>query len=131
MGEIAEMMLEGIMCEGCGEYMGAGAGHPQRCAGCGGGLKLSAPNRSPGFRRMVRQNRERHLIARESKPFECHCHRLFTSQVALEQHQRDRHPGVGNAKKKFVCDCGSVFRTSAAMAQHASDKHGPKIGRVL
>lgn len=34
MGEIAEMMLEGVLCEGCGEYMGDGDGFPTRCAAC-------------------------------------------------------------------------------------------------
>lgn len=35
MGEIAEMMLDGTLCEGCGVYM-AGGGHsvPQRCGNC-------------------------------------------------------------------------------------------------
>lgn len=36
MGEIAEMMLGGLMCEGCGEFMDdfEEPGHPRRCLGC-------------------------------------------------------------------------------------------------
>lgn len=38
MGEIADMMLEGLLCEGCGELIGDGSGtppgYPVRCAGC-------------------------------------------------------------------------------------------------
>lgn len=34
MGEIAEMMLDGTLCEGCGEFMGNTIGYPRRCAGC-------------------------------------------------------------------------------------------------
>jgi hypothetical protein len=34
MGEIAEMMLEGILCQGCGEYLGDGDGFPVFCAAC-------------------------------------------------------------------------------------------------
>lgn len=34
MGKIAEMMLDGTLCEGCGEYLGDGDGFPQRCDGC-------------------------------------------------------------------------------------------------
>lgn len=35
MGEIAEMMLDGTLCEGCGVYLeGESAGDPRRCAGC-------------------------------------------------------------------------------------------------
>lgn len=36
MGEIAEMMLDGILCEQCGEYIGGSVGYPRPCAGCGG-----------------------------------------------------------------------------------------------
>ncbi|KKN77930.1 hypothetical protein LCGC14_0354950 [marine sediment metagenome] len=34
MGDIADMMLDGTLCEGCGEYLGTDAGYPQYCAGC-------------------------------------------------------------------------------------------------
>lgn len=34
MGEYAEMMLDGTLCEGCGVYMGADGGYPVRCADC-------------------------------------------------------------------------------------------------
>ena len=32
MGEIAEMMLDGTLCEGCGEFIGEGDGFPQYCS---------------------------------------------------------------------------------------------------
>lgn len=35
MGEIAEMMLDGTLCQMCGVYMGdAGNGYPVTCASC-------------------------------------------------------------------------------------------------
>lgn len=34
MGEIAEAMLDGTMCQVCGEYLGTDAGYPVTCAGC-------------------------------------------------------------------------------------------------
>lgn len=34
MGDIAEMMLDGTLCEGCGEYLGSNNGYATRCAGC-------------------------------------------------------------------------------------------------
>jgi hypothetical protein len=35
MGEVAEMMLEGILCESCGEFIdGENPGHPRECADC-------------------------------------------------------------------------------------------------
>lgn len=38
MGEIADMMLDGTLCEGCGVYLEDedSDGVPRRCAGCGG-----------------------------------------------------------------------------------------------
>jgi len=37
MGDIADMMLEGCMCQSCGEYLGDGDGYPVFCANCGEG----------------------------------------------------------------------------------------------
>lgn len=34
MGEIADMMLDGDLCEGCGEYLGDGGGYARKCSGC-------------------------------------------------------------------------------------------------
>ncbi len=35
MGDIADMMLDGTLCEGCGVYLGGvGDGIPRRCRGC-------------------------------------------------------------------------------------------------
>lgn len=34
MGEIAEMMLDGELCEGCGDYLGDGDGFPRYCRAC-------------------------------------------------------------------------------------------------
>lgn len=34
MGDIADMILEGILCQECGEFIGEGDGFPVTCAGC-------------------------------------------------------------------------------------------------
>ncbi len=34
MGEIAEQMLDGSLCEGCGVYLGEAVGYPRRCHSC-------------------------------------------------------------------------------------------------
>lgn len=36
MGEYADMILDGEMCEGCGIFLDGASGFPQRCRGCGG-----------------------------------------------------------------------------------------------
>ena len=124
MGEVAEMMLEGILCEGCGEYLGDGAGFPQRCAGCGGGAPLDTHSTSVRYRRAARHNRERREIAKDRKPFECRCGKLFADSNALRQHAETKHPGTAQPKKPFVCGCGSTFRLAEHMAQHQRDRHG-------
>lgn len=34
MGDIADAMLDGILCEICGVYLGEEVGYPRRCEGC-------------------------------------------------------------------------------------------------
>jgi len=34
MGETVDMILDGILCEGCGEFLGEAVGYPRRCPGC-------------------------------------------------------------------------------------------------
>jgi len=36
MGDIADMMIEGILCECCGEYIGNSVGYPRKCSYCMG-----------------------------------------------------------------------------------------------
>jgi len=34
MGDVAEMVLDGILCESCGEFIGEAVGHPRDCRSC-------------------------------------------------------------------------------------------------
>lgn len=34
MGDVADMILEGILCEACGVYIGDAVGHPRLCEDC-------------------------------------------------------------------------------------------------
>jgi hypothetical protein len=105
MGEIAEMMLEGILCEGCGEVFddviagGEGPGHPRRCRLCDPSTQAQSAKQatrlSSRARRAARHNRDRHEAARERKPFECNrCQKLFRSAAGLEQHTNVKHGEV-------------------------------------
>lgn len=90
MGEIAEMMLDGTLCEGCGEYLdGDGDGVPRYCGGC----KAPAPmhyTTPKGRRRQA--NQESVIDAR--KPFKCGtCGRRFKIASAVAQHAKDVHRG--------------------------------------
>ena len=37
MGDMADMMLDGTMCQECGQYIGNPVGYPRSCDSCGGG----------------------------------------------------------------------------------------------
>jgi len=34
MGDVAEMILDGVLCECCGMFIGEGVGHPRDCKDC-------------------------------------------------------------------------------------------------
>lgn len=96
MGDIADMMLEGILCEGCGGVVdGKATGHPRRCRGCGGPIHLqTALKRSltGNARKAARHNRERQESAAIRKPFQCSkCTRRFRTEAGLNQHTHDTH----------------------------------------
>lgn len=105
MGEIAEMMLDGTLCEGCGEYIGDGSGFPGYCSDAcarGRGMTYAAPKvrLSPNARRAQRQNQERAAIA--NRKHKCSkCGKGFRSTFAVMQHMRDKHETVANDFGRF------------------------------
>ncbi len=82
MGEIAEMMLDGTMCQVCGEFMNIGgepAGYPVTCAGCGD------DDKEPEF---VGDLRDPKTVACPNAPS---CEKMFRSRQAAGQHWIDKH----------------------------------------
>lgn len=72
MGEISEMMLDGTLCPGCGQFMGDGDGFPVYCSGCA----KHAPR--PALKRSA---------APAQKRCGCgNCGRVFASIEARDQH---------------------------------------------
>jgi len=71
MGEIAEMMLDGTLCEGCGEFLGAGTGYPVRCGSC---QNEGQPQRKAAVRKAV-----------------CPTCGRKVKEIGLAQHIRDAH----------------------------------------
>ncbi|UYB51194.1 hypothetical protein OCJ37_14490 [Xanthomonas sp. AM6] len=82
MGEIADMMLEGDLCECCGGYLpGQGQGFPRRCQGC-----------QPTKAERKAENIARHeaLIAQQKKA-PCPTCGKRVRIVGMADHQRDAH----------------------------------------
>ncbi len=80
MGDIADMMLDGTMCQVCGEYLFTDppAGYPVTCAGCGGDVMDDTPVNTP----------------KDPKTVACPeplCERKFRNRQAAAQHWVDKH----------------------------------------
>jgi hypothetical protein len=82
MGEIAEMMLDGDLCEGCGVYMGSpGQGFVRRCRDC-----------QPSKADRKTENMARHEAeqARQKKD-KCPTCGKRVRLVGMADHKRDAH----------------------------------------
>lgn len=56
MGDIADMMIEGVLCEGCGVYIGCEVGYPRKCSSCEGPLSKRALRRRRAANRQHKQS---------------------------------------------------------------------------
>lgn len=74
MGEIADMMLDGMLCEGCGVYMhGEPPGHTRKCADC------------------IRSYREESVHLKLQQKEKCqHCNKMIR-KIGMRDHIRDVH----------------------------------------
>lgn len=104
MGEIAEMMLDGTMCAGCGEWLHDGEdgpGYPEYCASC----------RKQGY-------------ADHEAEHECPtCSKLFGSDYAMNQHRRDAHKDGPQAGEPCPYCKNAKKRTPQGLADHIKAKH--------
>lgn len=80
MGDIADAMLDGTLCECCGTYLDGGPqGFPGYCSPeCAQGRGVRCDEPPP---------------AKPPRPFRCskNCGRRFATAAALAQHRRDKH----------------------------------------
>lgn len=81
MGEIADMMINGDMCEVCGVILGDGDGYPRRCQDC----RRDMPSDEE-----VTTTRDGQPIHRPGKTNCPHCRKLVKI-VGLEQHIKAVH----------------------------------------
>ena len=76
MGEIADAMLDGTLCAGCGDYLGRDDGFPIYCAGCKPHFPENAPKSDP------------------TGSFSCQidgCRERFRTKAAKRDHRRQKH----------------------------------------
>lgn len=108
MGEIAEMMIDGTLCEGCGVYLdGDGEGFPRRCEDCAADVDDS----------------EGAPLSRKVQC--CHCARRV-SRVGLKDHMDSKHPGVQHDAKSRCTICNRSVKT-IGLQQHMRAVHGRSL----
>lgn len=92
MGEVAEMMLDGTLCETCGEYLGAPTGYPRKCRNCGGDKGAG----SFDFRdtRKVKPKGPKGNPPRPGRVKCKHCNKMCKKGQGEKDHMRMVHPKV-------------------------------------
>lgn len=110
MGDIADMMLDGVLCATCGTFLDEiGNGGPAYCC------KACKPNGPTPSRMSLAQALRMPLTPRARKAA-----RVNREQEALAIRRR--------GEKHFCCsECTKRFRDSNALAQHRRDRHGPAV----
>jgi Zn finger protein HypA/HybF involved in hydrogenase expression len=84
MGEIAEMMLDGTLCEGCGVFLNAEPeGFPCRCGSC---ARESKEIRSAGN---IAANQKK---GAEQKKIPCTVCGRKVKSIGMANHMKDAHP---------------------------------------
>lgn len=48
MGELSDMVIDGVLCELCGVYIGDSVGYPRKCVNCAGTRKKRRKKKRPG-----------------------------------------------------------------------------------
>lgn len=81
MGEIADMIIEGELCQECGVYMGGESGYPRSCPGCLSSKKTRAFPKTLPVLPKVR----------------CKICNRKVKAVGLADHMRDSHNITGEA----------------------------------
>lgn len=90
MGEIAEMMLDGCLCECCGVYIGRGNGFPVRCHACA--VESKAERKA--------QNIARNLVEHAAiKKIACPLCGRKVKAIGMANHYKDSHNNQTNPTK--------------------------------
>jgi hypothetical protein len=86
MGDVADMMLDGTLCQTCGEYLGNPTGYPRSCRSCGGDKGAGPFDFRPT---------KKLKPAPKGKKVQCqYCNRKAKEGRGMADHMRVMHPGV-------------------------------------
>ena len=106
MGEIADMMLDGTLCEGCGKFIGSDVGYPQYCS--------EACARDRGADSAAVHTGSPSAIWQRNNPSE-----------RRQSFTRRGYRGKRKAPRDTPCTiCGKLCRGQEGMELHRRMKHG-------
>ena len=95
-GDVADAMLDGTLCEGCGEFIGSPVGYPVRCAGCKQDDPVDADQSAYEWVRSRSQAvPDPKLIPVDQNSratVSCHSCQKKVKEVGLGRHVKDAHP---------------------------------------
>lgn len=95
MGDVADMMLDGTLCEGCGVYMGDECGFPRLCSSCAKERRQDGRNvRSTGLGGYQDIGDIERPQPKSAKVKCALCGKLV-KQAGLHDHKRAVHPRDG------------------------------------
>ena len=116
MGEIADAMLNGTLCAGCGAFLGTDQGFPDYCPGCEpDGLRQAKRIGRVKRAKDPARRKEGYIASPEPVPCTCGiCGKRFASRGAKRQHRRAMHhlpgtvaPGLNNPLADSHADQGA------------------------
>lgn len=118
-GELAEMMLDGSLCESCGEQLEtAGPGFPRKCAACAN---------APTYRNMAHSRvkvktkpKGRSWSSGKPKPNEGPCLQCGFGHAA----HRQGHPNYGRTRMKAVGGAHTFRQTPKELWTRRAGHHG-------
>ncbi len=85
MGEVADMMLNGTLCEMCGTYLHQSPpGHPCYCS------NQCAKDRGAGLEQVVGNKSDLNTAAKKPKR-QCGICKAWIKEVGMKDHVRDKH----------------------------------------
>lgn len=95
MGEIAEMLIDGTLCQECGTYLGGSEGYPRSCKCCRIEGANNHTDETP-YRPSIKVDLAKRTLIPAAFKVVCPICQKHVAATGLNQHFLHRHPNVKN-----------------------------------
>ncbi len=116
MGDVADMMMDGTLCQQCGVYIGHD--YASLCKTCALDNGFDQAGNAIDNRRRSRRPMSQSARRHDTHPHSCDgCHRIFKTTESLTQHR-------GSCSHPIKCGaCDQTFKDGHEWAQHYKAQH--------